>query len=119
MDKLKAPIVRRIEYRRGQMESLADLEQLTGGETLLLEQPNIPDSILQALRAERILELAGDYGRPSLGSPIEVDLLQVQTEAGVHELRLFNRGLMLFTSDDEIYKRLHRFLEALGALNRA
>ena len=42
MDKLKAPIVRRIEYSRGQMESLADLEQLMGGETLLLDQPNVP-----------------------------------------------------------------------------
>ncbi len=109
----KSPVVRKIEYVHGMAESLDNPQLLQGRKTTALEQPNIPDEIRQVIEEERIFELQGDYGNPGLGDPIEVDHLLIETDRGLHVLRVFNRGIMLLMTDDEKFRRMHRFFVAL------
>ena len=85
------------------VDSLDDLQASMRRHTLILEQPNIPDEIVQLMEDEKIFELQGDYGNPGIGDPIEVDYLLIETDRGLQELRMFNRGIMLFRKNDETF----------------
>ncbi len=55
-----------------------------------------------------LTELAGEWGEPSVGEPIEYERLRVAYEHGSFEITLFNRGIMLIFCDDERIRRMHR-----------
>jgi hypothetical protein len=52
----------------------------------------------------------GVYGYRNAGYPVEYDNLKVFLADDVVEITVFNRGIMLFTSDDERVRRIHRVL---------
>ncbi len=109
----KSTAVRKIEYTHSMADSLDNPQHQELIQATILEHPNIPGDIMQVMEEERISELQGDFGDPSVGDPIEVDHLLVDTDRGLHELRVFNRGIMLLMTNDERYRRLHRFFVAL------
>ena len=115
---IKSLEVNKIEYVHSMADSLDDLQTSKGRHTTILEQPNIPDEIMQVMEDERIFQLQGDYGNPDLGDPIEVDHLLIETDRGLHELRVFNRGIMLLMTNDDTFRRLHRFFVALDRLRK-
>lgn len=67
-------------------------------------------SFIDAIQRERLEELAGEWGEPDAGEPIEYEQLHVAYEHGAFELTLFNRGILLIFSDDERVRRMHRAL---------
>jgi len=102
--------IKRIEYRRGLLDPGAKLEDLpvrtwSGGE--------IPDNVCKAIHEEGILDLGGVYGDRDAGDPIEYDHLRLVLADGVVEIEFFNRGITLFMTDDEKFRRIHRVLSKL------
>jgi hypothetical protein len=102
-----------IEYKWGMYDQSTGYDQGALLNELMLEGSEIPSEILEALEYEGILDLEGDYGDPKLGDPVEVDQLRIDRERGSLEIRVFNRGILLFLTDDERMRRLHRFLGKL------
>lgn len=79
----------------------------------------ITPAIQESYRTERIAELAGSHGHPSLGDPPEVDRLELETDGGQVSITVFNRGILFLQApDDEAQpldeiRRLHRFFEVV------
>lgn len=100
----------RIEYRRGMLADDIKSEDLP---TDVWCSPHIPKEVLDALQRENVFELRGNYGDPEMGDPIQYDHLIMATSEGEAEILVFNRALMLFSSDDERLRRIHRAMVAL------
>jgi hypothetical protein len=98
----------RIEYSWGLSEG-GELEKLEGTITRIYESPNIPRGVLDSFDKEQINELEGNFGDAQMGHPVEIDHLIITTNKGVKTIKIFNRGISLLITDDEVMKRLHRF----------
>lgn len=70
----------------------------------------ISDDVLRSIDAEEVIRLGGIYGDRNAGDPIEYDHLRLILTDDVIEIEVFNRGIMLFTTDDDKIRRLHRVL---------
>jgi hypothetical protein len=97
----------RIEYRKGMLErnmkpQNLPLKVLRGGE--------IPANVRAAVNEEDLLNLGGVYGDRNAGDPVEYDYLRLILAEDTVEITVFNRGITLFTSDDEKVRRIHRVL---------
>ena len=96
-----------IEYRRGMLESgmkPGDLPVKTW------RGAKIPSDVRKSINEEDILNLGGTYGDKDAGDPVEYDHLRMVLTDDVVEIEVFNRGITLFTTDDEKVKRIHRVL---------
>jgi len=56
----------------------------------------------------------GVYGVPDAGEPVEISSLQVTHEHGVTEITVYNLGIMLFHTNDDIYPRILRVCSVIG-----
>jgi hypothetical protein len=99
--------VERVEYRRGMLESGGRPDVLPVKTWTAAE---LPEDARRSIREERILELGGVYGDPDAGDPVEYDHLKLVIPEGVVEIEFFNRGITLFMTDDERFRRIHRVL---------
>ena len=70
----------------------------------------IPAEVRQAVNEEDLLNLGGVYRARNAGDPLEYDRLKLVLTNEVVEITVFNRGITLFTSDDESVRRIHRVL---------
>lgn len=71
----------------------------------------IPVEVRNAINKENLLNLGGVYGDPDIGDPVEYDNLKlILTDDDIVEITVFNRGITLFTSDDEQIRCIHRVL---------
>ena len=106
----KGPFPLRVEYYWGMYASVAEID-LSGARIAgVLTHPRIPLAVGDGLIRERISRLEGDYGDPAAGEPIEVDVLDIETDQGKIGLRVFNRGAMLALGGSDEVRRLHRFI---------
>ncbi len=51
--------------------------------------------------------LAGTYGDPEAGDPIQYDELRIEHDQGDVEIVVYNRAILLFMTDSEAVKRIH------------
>jgi len=70
----------------------------------------IPVDVRKAVNDENLLKLGGVYGDKRAGDPVEYDGLKLVLSDDTVEIIVFNRGIMLFMSDDERMRRIHRVL---------
>jgi len=54
-----------------------------------------------ALLDHQHLDLAGIYGDPEAGEPIHYDELRIEHDQGDVEIVVYNRAILLFTTDSE------------------
>ncbi len=87
------------------LEDPSDKSQLK--ETILAADPLTPE-IRESIHENDLLSASGTYGEESVGDPVQYDYLKIEHAKGTIELTVHNRAIMLFTTDDEIYKRIHR-----------
>ena len=66
-----------------------------------------------AIYDNRLLGAAGEYGDPLVGDPLEYDELTIEHAGGTTRIGLFNRGIMLFTTNEEFYRQVHRVCETI------
>ena len=102
--------IKSIVYTRAMMESPADLEF---GETYGAQGRRIPRRVLQAVEANRLLELEGQYGDRRVSSPVEYDHLIIETPDREIDIEVFNRGVLLYTTGDQTLRRIDRVLCAI------
>ena len=106
------PTINRVTYRHGLVDD-DDLEELTGLESVVLEGDAISKQIVVAIHDNEILGAAGEYGDPLVGDPLEYDELTIEHAGGTTRIGLFNRGIMLLTTNEKFYKRVHRVWERI------
>jgi len=99
-----------IEYRKGMLENGTKPDGLP---VKVWRGARISPEIRKAINEEDILNLGGVYGDESAGNPVEYDHLRLVLTDDTVEITVFNRGIMLFTSDDERVRRIHRVLSKL------
>jgi len=97
---------------------LATVEQARGLPFAAWSGEQIPETIREAVRRERLDELDGTYGHPDVGDPIEYDHLRLALRDRLVEIEVFNRGIFLLSTEDEALKRIHRVLCQLTDLTR-
>jgi hypothetical protein len=96
-----------IEYRCGMIESDMKPDDLP---VRTWRGAKIPAEVRKSINDEGILNLGGTYGDKDAGDPVEYDHLRLVLTDDVVEIEVFNRGITLFTTDDEKVKRIHRVL---------
>ena len=73
-------------------------------------EAKIPADVRKAINEESLLKLGGVYGDRNAGDPVEYDHLKLVLTDETVEITVFNRGITLFTTDDERVRRIHRVL---------
>ena len=110
-DRRRAPSVAgrivQVTYTHAMLDRVADAATVP---STTLRGETLPPVAIDAIERERLEELAGEWGGPDAGEPIEYERLHVAYERGAFEITLFNRGIMLIFCDDERIRRLHRAL---------
>jgi hypothetical protein len=96
-----------IEYRRGMLEKGMKPENLP---VKVWRGEKISGEVRDAINEENLLNLGGIYGDKNAGDPVEYDQLKLVLTDDTVEITVFNRGITLFTSDDEKVRRIHRVL---------
>lgn len=96
-----------IEYRRGMLEPGMKPGALP---VKTWRGVKIPVEVRKSINAEDILNLGGTYGDKDAGDPVEYDHLRLVLTHDVVEIEVFNRGITLFTTNDDRVKRIHRVL---------
>jgi hypothetical protein len=96
-----------VTYARAMLDRVADAAAVP---STTPRDETLPPVVIDAIQRERLEELAGEWGEPDAGEPIEYEQLHVAYEHGAFELTLFNRGILLIFSDDERVRRMHRAL---------
>jgi len=99
------PDMQHIEYRRGMLKGNMRPEDLPAR---VWHAEEIPEDAKEAIDQEDLLNLGGSYGDKDVGSPVEYDHLKLVLVNNTVEITVFNRGITLFTTDDERVRRIHR-----------
>ena len=76
---------------------------------ITFEAADLPEDVV-ALVDAHLLDLGGTYGDPNAGDPIQHDELRIEHEEGDVEITVFNRAMLLFRTDSEAVRRIHRVL---------
>jgi len=105
--KLMDQELRRIEYRQGILAPGMKPQNLP---IQVWCAEEIPFKVKRAIKNEDILNIAGFYGNMNAGDPVEYDQLKLILTDDIVEIEFFNRGITLFTTDDEKVRRIHRVL---------
>jgi len=78
----------------------------------------IPSRVRKAIIENDLLNLGGVYGDKNAGSPAEFDNLKLILTDDTVEITVWNRGILLATSDDERIQRIHEVLMKLPGARR-
>jgi len=68
----------------------------------------LTSSIREVLQQTNILNRAGTYGDESVGYPLEYDMLTIELTDDTVEIKFFNRGITILTTNDDKLRRIHR-----------
>lgn len=96
-----------IEYRKGMLEKSMKPENLP---MKVWRGVRISANVCAAVNEEDLLNLGNVYGDRNAGDPVEYDHLRLILTEDTVAITVFNRGISLFTSDDEKVRRIHRVL---------
>jgi hypothetical protein len=102
-----------VDYFWGMFGSADEAEPRAARNHIRFSGRDIPEAVTASFEEERIHELEGDYGFPGAGDPEQVDVLTYVASGNERTVRVMNRAIALFASDDEKIKRLHRFFYAI------
>jgi hypothetical protein len=97
----------KVEYRKGMLDKGMKLDDLP---VKVWSGTKIPAAVRKAVNEENLFKLGGIYGDKNAGDPVEYDNLKLVLTDDTVEITVFNRGITLFTSDDEEVRRIHRVL---------
>ena len=95
-------MIGRVAYRSRFVKRLDDVGSLPA---ITTEAADLPDDVLTLLDCH-LLDLGGTYGDPSAGEPVQYDELVIEHDQGAVEIVVYNRAILLFTSDSEAVRRI-------------
>src|SRR5688572_6147278 len=105
----------RVCYTRGFVSKLSDLRSGGGVRVTEWEAPQIPQAMLDSIEQEAVDALEGRWGNAKLGNPIQVDVIDLETDTDVVSIEVFNRAIALVHGDSEEMRRIHRVCSVLEA----
>ena len=104
------PIIHKVICRWGLVDDPTDWQGL---KTTGIGQDELSGEVVDAIFDNDLLTAGGVYGVPEAGDPVEVTSLQITHDHGVTEITVYNLGIMLFHTNDEIYPRVLRVRSAI------
>lgn len=110
-------IITGITYRRGPLDPRDPSPERLPSCTL--GPAEIPREVLGLIMRLGLLDLGGTYGDPRVGDPVEYDHLLIHHSQGETDITVFNRGIILFITDDETIRRIHQVCCELERLREA
>jgi hypothetical protein len=105
----------RVSYTRGFVTKVSELRSGHGVRVTEWEAPQIPQSVLDSIEREALDTLEGEWGHPKVGNPIQVDLIDLETDSDIVSVEVFNRAIALVHGDGEEVRRIHRVCGVLEA----
>ena len=99
--------LRRVWYRRGFTENFTDRTSLHTSE---FGSEDLPEDIAAGIRDNDLLGAGGVYGDPLAGEPAQIDELVLELEDRQIEITVYNRAVMLFQTNADIYPRVHPYV---------
>lgn len=98
-----------VRYTRGMVRTLSDLRAGRGLKITEWNSPDIPSAILESFEEEGLDFLEGEWGNPKVGDPIQVDIIDIESDRNVVTIQLYNRAIFLVRDDEsEELQRIHR-----------
>jgi hypothetical protein len=91
----------RVCFTRGLVQKISDLRSGRGVQVTEWNAPDIPPAVLESIEAEALDELVGEWGNPKAGDPIQVEIIDLETDHDVITIQVFNRGISLISHDSE------------------
>ncbi|HEX9545916.1 MAG TPA: hypothetical protein VF942_01180 [Acidimicrobiales bacterium] len=73
---------------------------------ITIEAADLPGDVLALL--DHLLDLAGTYGDPEAGDPMQYDELRIEHDHGEVEIVVYNRAILLFMTESEAVRRIHQ-----------
>jgi len=111
--------IRRISYTRGLVDTLEEALESRGLLITEWEAPNIPQAVLESIEREALHELEGEWGDSALAHPIQIDMIDLETDNDIFSIEIFNRGICLLGGDSDEIRRIHRICETLRSSEAA
>ncbi len=112
---LDGDTITRVCYTRGLVSKLSDLRSGRGVRVTEWEAPQIPQAVLESIEREAVDALEGEWGDPMIDSPMQVDVIDLETETDIVSVEVFNRATCLIHADSEELRRIDRVCGALEA----
>jgi hypothetical protein len=112
---LDVDAITRVCYTRGFVSKLSDLRSGRGVQVTEWEAPQIPQEVLDSIEREAVETLEGEWGDPKAADPIQVDVIDLETDTDVVSIEVFNRAIFLVHADDEEMRQIHRLCGVLEA----
>jgi hypothetical protein len=109
------PTIRGITYRRGMIRTFRERAALP---VALFQGASIPPQILDAIHDNDLFGVAGEFGDPDVGEPMQYDELTIDRAGGTDTIMVFNRAIMLFKTNDDFFVRFHRVACLIDDLRR-
>jgi hypothetical protein len=103
-------VIHNVILRWGLVDDYTDLQGL---KTTIIGRDGLSEKVVDAIFDNDLLTAGGVYGIPEAGDPVEVTSLQITHDHGVTEITVYNLGIMLFHTNDEIYPRVLRVRSAI------
>jgi len=104
------PVIHKVICRWGLVDDPTDWRGL---KTTVIRRDELSGEVVDAVFDNDLLTAGGVYGVPEAGDPVEVTSLQITHDHGVTEITVYNLGIMLFHTNDEIYPRVLRVRSAI------
>jgi hypothetical protein len=104
------PVIHKVISRWGLVDDPTDSREL---KTTVIGQDELSGEVVDAIFDNDLLTAGGVYGILEAGDPVEVTSLQITHDHGVTEITVYNLGIMLFHTNDEIYPRVLRVRSAI------
>ncbi len=107
---ISRPTIHQVISRWGMVEDYTDSRELR---TTIIGRDELSQEVVDAIFDNDLLTAGGVYGVPEAGDPVEVTSLEITHDHGVTKVTVYNLGIMLFDTNDEIYPRVLRVRSAI------
>jgi len=108
------PQISKVTYYHGFTDNIEDD---SGLKTIVLEGDSISEDLVRAIHDNQLIDCSGEYGDPTVGYPLQIDQLDIEYGGGKTSIRLYNRAIMLFATDEEYYRQVHRVCGMIDKLD--
>jgi hypothetical protein len=105
----------RVCYTRGFVNKFSELQSGTGVRVTEWEAPRIPWAVLDILDRELPQVLEERWGNPKIDDPIQVDIIDLETDTDVLSIEVFNRAISLVQEGRDPMQGIERLCHALEA----
>jgi hypothetical protein len=105
--------ITRVRYTCGMVDRLADLRRGRGLRVTEWAAPDIPQTVLDSIEREDLPALEGEWGDSTVGDPVQVDMIDLETDDDIFSIEILNRGIYLVGADSDEIQRIHRACETL------